>query len=94
MKEHQEVEGARTPPKKDDKLSSGLEQDSTPSVSVGEAPVMEDQEPEGDEFPKVERHRSVSPEFVVKPEAVMTHIMEIWWRPRRPSMLRTTCSKL
>ena len=53
-KKHQGVEGARAPPKEDDKLSPGVEQESTPLVFVDTGATMEEQEVKGHEFPKVE----------------------------------------
>ena len=54
-KEHQGVEGAWAPPKDNDILSSGVEQESSPSVSVDAGAAMEEQEVEGREFSKVEK---------------------------------------
>ena len=65
IKEHQGVGNARVPPIED-----------TCSVSVNAGAAMEEQELESDEFSKVERHRSVSPEFVVKLKEAMAQMVD------------------
>ena len=72
------------PRKRTINIQQGMEQESTPSVSMDAAAAMEEQELEGDVFPKVEKHGSVSLKFIIKPEAAMTHTVEV----PRPSMLR------
>ena len=76
MKEHQGVEGARVPPKKDDEHSPGEEKETTLLVSVGAGPAIEENKEEDDICFKVEKYKPVSPEFIVKLEAAMTKMVE------------------
>ena len=50
MKEHRRVEGIRTSPKEDDKLSSRKENESTILTSAGAGAAMEEQELKSDKF--------------------------------------------
>ena len=56
MKRHQGLEDDRAPPKEDGKLSSEVEQESTPSASVDAELVMEEEEVGDHEFSKLEKH--------------------------------------
>ena len=75
MKEPQEVEDAWSPPKEDDKLSSGVEQESTPLASV-EGAAMEEQGVKSHDFPKMKKLGCVSTEFIVKLEVAMSKMLE------------------
>ena len=64
------------PTEEDGKLSSGVKQESAILESVNEGAAMEVQEVEDDEFPTVEKHESLSSEFILKPQAAMTKMVK------------------
>ena len=59
MKGYQDAEDTWAPPKEDDKFSSRVERELTPLASMDAEASMEKQEVKGQEFPKVEKQRSV-----------------------------------